>query len=596
MIQENSIGKTSKVFPDKIIIEVPDLSKINFNYDGDLYTCEGINTYVSIYTNSYKIFVYQISALYEQEKPYLIEEDSKFFLKSYFEAIPIGEINNGIFEFGLSSFPMINENVYLTSYEEMCDILIEKDMSFSIKLGDLSNDINFTPEINIDKLFTQHTAILGNTGSGKSTTLRKMIHEVTQIKNDNRMNIIVFDLHNEYSNVFNKTEEINLEDIAIPLNTLVIEDWVNLVKPSIATQLPFLKNALRLGHMIENNKIDTKCIKAYYALEMYNNVQTEAVTKRTKIIYLLKEATEEDTCIKNIIEEYNSKFGNLDPESEKAFKKAIEEYIKKKSGDDINSYKKYINENMKVAKCEIVDLNTLRESIDLTLVFEEVKGNSQIRSHCQSLVTRIENIIATYSNNLFENCSGKKMRFNKIMEFDKGITIFDCSRLPEDDLLFFTSYILKYLYKKQREENYNNRKISKIYNFIFDEAHKYIKEHHDKDSGGSINTFEIIAKEGRKFGLIMMIASQRPSELSSTVISQCNNSIFHRVRNHIDLDQIHKSIPYISKTQINRLSYLKVGSVIAIGEAFKIPMEIIIDGSDYASTSQTPLPSKLWFE
>ena len=106
--------------------------------------------------------------------------------------------------------------------------------------------------------------------------------------------------------------------------------------------------------------------------------------------------------------------------------------------------------------------------------------------------------------------------------------------------------------------------------------------------------FEMVAKEGRKFGVFLMLSSQRPSELSKTVLSQCNNFILHRIRNNVDLEQMRRSIPYLNDAQINRLSYLRTGVALFVGESFAIPMEIEVDGKKYSDISRTYLPSQLW--
>ena len=106
--------------------------------------------------------------------------------------------------------------------------------------------------------------------------------------------------------------------------------------------------------------------------------------------------------------------------------------------------------------------------------------------------------------------------------------------------------------------------------------------------------FEKIAKEGRKFGLFMILSSQRPSELSKTVLSQCNNFILHRIRNNIDLEQMRKSIPYILDAQLLRLSYLKTGHALVVGEGFNIQLELKIHNDIEDKSSETFKPSEVW--
>lgn len=228
---------------------------------------------------------------------------------------------------------------------------------------------------------------------------------------------------------------------------------------------------------------------------------------------------------------------------------------------------------------------------------EECKNNTQIRSYCSSLVLRVENLVNTYSKTLFSNNLDKLQKYKEIIKDSdnkKGIQIIECSELQNEDLNFFTSYMLNQIYEKAKLERKSN--IHKIYNFIFDEAHRYISVNKENDFFNPIKVFEKISKEGRKFGIFMIISSQRPSELSSTVLSQCNNYLLHRIRNNIDLEQIRKSIPYIGDNLVNRLSFLQSGFVLGIGEAFVIPIELKIDNKINSNNSETPKPSLVWFQ
>lgn len=104
--------------------------------------------------------------------------------------------------------------------------------------------------------------------------------------------------------------------------------------------------------------------------------------------------------------------------------------------------------------------------------------------------------------------------------------------------------------------------------------------------------FEQISKEGRKFGLFMILVSQPPGELSKTVLSQRNNFILHRIRNNTNLEKMKKSIPYLTESQLTRISFLRIGSALLVGEAYPIPMELIIDGHKHGKSSSTFLPSE----
>ena len=589
----SSIGVVKKVFFNKIVIEIDDMRKLNQNYKGDLYSCEGLDTFILLDKSYEEKLIYQISALYDEEKPLEKEDNSKFQIKAYFEAVPIGNIIKEKFEYGIERYPMLGDEVYLASKEELNKIL-GNDLEINENnfiIGELSNKKGYYPKINIDNFFTTHISILGNTGSGKSTTIKTIIRKLSEkidehFKKEN-INFYIFDIHNEYTNIkaelSNKT---SLDEISIPLELLKKEDWLNLVLPSSAVQLPILINTLKLGNLLENSQAGlTDWIKVYCAKKLYGSQQTDAVTKRTKIISFLSEIDDEN--IKKSLSSYNSQFGNFSKEEEKYFLDSLDNYIGASNAEE------FLYENLRDAEISIKDIMNLKIALDTILSIEEAKGGNQIRNYCSPLVTRIDNLINQYSKTLFSNDEKKLKKFNLLLEHkDKAFEIINCSGYDNHDLLFITSFILNNIYEREK----NNRKsgIKNLIHFIFDEAHTYISENTDVTSFNPIAVFEKIAKEGRKFGIFMILSSQRPSELSKTVLSQCNNFILHRIRNNIDLEQMRKSIPYILDAQLLRLSYLKTGHALVVGEGFNIQLELKIHNDIEDKSSETFKPSEVW--
>lgn len=589
----SSIGVVKKVFFNKIVIEIDDIKKLNQNYKGDIYSCDGLDTFILLDKSYEEKLVYQISALYDEEKPLEKEDNSKFQIKAYFEAVPIGNIIRKKFEYGIERYPMLGDEVYLVSKEELNKVLgndLEiKENNFII--GELSNKKGYYPRINIDNFFTTHISVLGNTGSGKSTTIKTIIRKLSEKIGEHfkkeSINFYIFDIHNEYINISSElSNKTSLDEISIPLELLKIEDWLNLVLPSTAVQLPILINTLKLGNLLENsqNKL-TDWIKVYCAKKLYGSQQTDAVTKRTKIISFLSEIDDEN--IKKSLNNYNSQFGNFSREEEKYFLNSLDNYI------GINNAEEFLYENLREAEVSIKDIMTLKVALDTILSIEEAKGGNQIRNYCSPLITRIDNLINQYSKTLFSDDKNKLNKFNLLLEHkNKAFEIINCSGYDNHDLLFITSFILNNIYEKEK----NNRKKGEknLIHFIFDEAHTYISENINATSFNPIAIFEKIAKEGRKFGLFMILSSQRPSELSKTVLSQCNNFILHRIRNNIDLEQMRKSIPYILDSQLLRLSYLKTGHALVVGEGFNIQLELKIHNDIYDKSSETFKPSEVW--
>src|SRR5690625_181034 len=148
-MRNKSFGAISKVYFNKIVIEVPEPSNIHHNYKGDLYSLDGLNDYITIYKDQYNKYIYQITGLYEQEKPLSLVEESKFEQKAYFDAVPVGEIYYDDFEYGLSTFPIIGEEVYLTTVEDIQKVLMPDKNILPISLGKLTTH-EYVPQLSVD--------------------------------------------------------------------------------------------------------------------------------------------------------------------------------------------------------------------------------------------------------------------------------------------------------------------------------------------------------------------------------------------------------------------------------------------------------------
>ena len=134
-------------------------------------------------------------------------------------------------------------------------------------------------------------------------------------------------------------------------------------------------------------------------------------------------------------------------------------------------------------------------------------------------------------------------------------------------------------------------------NLVLNNSKSYIEFINDDNSYGAIgyNIFERIAKEGRKYGLLMGISSQRPSELSKTVVSQCSNFVIHRVQNPDDLQYISKMVPYVNQTIIERLTYLQTGNALVFGTAINLPTLTKFEQANPKTDSENARISEKWY-
>ena len=213
----------------------------------------------------------------------------------------------------------------------------------------------------------------------------------------------------------------------------------------------------------------------------------------------------------------------------------------------------------------INSFKSLKESLNYVFLLEESKGNNRARANSGTMETRLVTIDEHY-NKLF-----------KVKEKDNEehlINVYDVSMLDDDLLLFFSTYLCKKIFNESQHIQLADRDVNV---FFLEEAHRYISRSKDNSQLYEIEIFKKIAREGRKFGCFLYLSSQRPSELSSTVLSQCNNYLLHRIKNNIDLEYMSKTIPYITTNQLKRLSFLPTGVTYAVGELFPIPVEIKVN-------------------
>ena len=559
----NSIGRVVLVSYDRLVFEVSDFEKLIYNFKGEIYIAQGVIDYVTIKSQFGDKFVYQVVKVEDKEIKIVNDEKSKFDYVGRFECVPVGILENDKINFNLKKYPFLQDRVYLSSDEDLQKVFSIEKRETSILLGTIQD--KYDAQINLNKLITHHSAILGNTGSGKSTTVRKIIKEIST-KETSNLYLNIFDIHNEYSQIDGVNNIDVLEDFSIKIESLELQDWLNLIKPSELVQLPVVQTALKLANCLTENKLDREKLSCFIAYNLYHNQQSDAVAKRTKIIGILQNTSIDTTM-------YDARFGNFNGSTgETTFKSNLQSKM-------YGGHSK-ITKEIENARYTINSFADLFEALNFVFLLEECQGNTQARGYSGTLETRIKHIQLRYGS-LFK----AKIDESDEEEKQSKITVYNVSGLDDDLLLFFTTYMLKKEFKKSSEKKINDRDVNL---FIFEEAHRYISKLNENSLFGEVEVFKKIAREGRKFGCFLMLSSQRPSELSSTVLSQCNNYLIHRIKNNVDLEYLLKTIPYINKNQLTRFSYLPTGTAFIVGELYPIPVEVAVDGEDEKDITVTP--------
>jgi hypothetical protein len=401
-----------------------------------------------------------------------------------------------------------------------CNLKKEEKFVFS----KLSQNETIEVPINGNRFFNKHIAIVGATGSGKSHTIAKIIQEAVQLKNGaynglNNSHIIIFDIHSEYKQAFPEANLIGINELILPYWLLTSEELVELFIDTEANdhnQRNVFKEAVITGRKKYFKGIEIERDKIHFDSSLYFDIH-------------------------EVLKFANDKNDEMEQGSRGLKQGAL--------------YGKLTNF---VSRLEN-KLNDRR----FDFLFGEKCKNISFEETLQQFL-------------------GYKFRKSK----EANITILDLSGIPFSVLSITVSLISRmlfefsYFYKKIKEKN-GEVDIKNIVEvpilLVFEEAHKYIPQSDLAKYKASKQSIEQIAKEGRKYGISLLIASQRPSEVSTTIFAQCNNFIAMRLTNPDDQNYVKKLLPDTLGGLTNNLPILRTGEALIIGDAIEIPSIVQID-------------------
>jgi hypothetical protein len=232
-------------------------------------------------------------------------------------------------------------------------------------------------------------------------------------------------------------------------------------------------------------------------------------------------------------------------------------------------------------------------------VISRFRGQERIQEYIATLRLRIHRQLSDKRWSVFTEESESDFRaVLRSLTGGEGSTlvVVDCSLLAHDVLPFFCA-IFGRLLLEVREHADPDHRTDQPYVIVLEEAHNYLKPRRDDESAGlrlAREAFERIAKEGRKFGLSLLIASQRPSDVSATVLSQCANFLVHRIQNPEDIDYFKKILPSGSRDLLDQLPILAPGDGILLGSALNVPARLKVRLPDPTPKSGTPKPWDAW--
>lgn len=442
-----------------------------------------------------------------------------------------------VFRRSLATIPTINAECHLIhgdrlkQFMQAISSIPEGEDTVSLQIGHYSIDEDATAWLNGNKLFQRHAVIVGSTGSGKSWCVAKILEQVASLKS---ADAILFDIHGEYSPL--RGESFSHLKVAGPNDNigdgiLFLPYWLLTYEEMLSLMLDRSdSNAPNQAMMFSNAVIDGK--KAF--LHSIENLEMEAnITLDSPVPYRL------DALLKGLKEKDTEMVPGAKANTEK-------------QGPYFGKLTRFIQR-----------LETKQKDKRLNFMFA-AEGDLLSYDYMSALCSKL----------MLPSVAGKK-----------GVKIIDFSEVPSDILPLIVSLIARVIFSVQQWTTVEHRHPIAIF---CDEAHLYIPANTERSiDDASLVTFERISKEGRKYGIGLVVISQRPSEVNRTVLSQSNNFIAMRLTNIDDQSVVKRLLPDSLGDYAEMLPILDIGEALVVGDASLLPSRIRVTPPDMKPRSAT---------
>lgn len=522
-------------------------------------------------------------------------------------------------ERGVYSYPSVGDNVILPTDKQLTAIVENPDGKFEIGKAPIAS--NAPIKVNPDKLFGRHLAILGNTGSGKSCSVAGLIRwsltEADKVKTNAQLNsrFIILDPNGEYFDAFNdlgskkvrkftiKLDESdsNFEQLKIPAWMWNSQEWISFSQAAPGAQRPLLLQSLldlKRGKQLGNSNI----IRVHSFLNSSRNSlltflgnlpTTATFAQFMGMIGILQNiSTDLDFHLPLI---------------------PVDDQLLSETYNQLNTdYKQKLTSREwqpgRFNSFSHQDISSMITGIDSVLSHIQLGANETSKINPDTPINFELNDLIPYLEQLAENQGGNILQFVQMLslrmrflfsderlngvvqpkeditlidwlnqyigsnEAENGqITLIDLSLIPSDIIHVVVAVLSRLVFEAiQRYRKIYKQELPTT--IVLEEAHTFLREFNNNTNNICLETFERIAREGRKFGLSMVLSSQRPSELSQTVLSQCNTFLLHRIVNDRDQDLVRKLVPDSLSGLLKELPILPSRKAILVGWAFPIPV------------------------
>ncbi len=530
----------------------------------------------------------------------------------------VGYFENGRFQRGVREMPLLDNECFILSENEFQAIHTFADAKTpTIPLGVLAMEPTQPVSIGVDKIFASHIGVFGNTGSGKSYSLAKLYHELFKQYGSQpgflyRSQFVLIDFNGEYVNRDAEGDDdhgtsVIIEDELkaeyrlstrttsgdrLPLPSSAVNDpvfWSILLGATEKTQAPFVSRVLR-GDFWDRLLPDSSALLA---------VIGDTVARATKST----DPSMDRLLPHNFLEEIEECLGVTASDSFKAmvqdFKTNLNYFtrnhnffwggpVPKWSSDQ--DWEDFIANKIKAVTQDfsaVTDVDLVRFKLVLQF-YKDVIGGFVNREHIGPLMKRLHSQIHGIK---------RLITVSDDTVASKPLTVVSLRDVNLEMRKVIPMILCRHLYESKKiTDQANDRHL----NLIIDEAHNILSLDSSRENEAwrdyRLETFEEIVKEGRKFGVFLTIASQRPHDISPTIISQLHNYFLHRLVNDLDIRAIEKAVSYLDRVSFESMPILPTGTCILSGVAAQIPVMVSVDEleSRFAPNSRTMSITTAW--
>lgn len=552
------------------------------------------------------------------ENKYKIVAEITSITRDVIECIMVGEFINNVFNSGIVHKPSHDSKVRIINSSEVVSLVGNQDVDTptDLYIGKSLIYDGFNVSANIDNFFSNHFAIIGNTGSGKSCSVARLFQNLfyRQKYVPINSNIVLFDVYGEYKPALdrinqtkycrckhittNVKDKLKAEIIKIPPYYLEADDLALLLNVDTPAQIPIIEKALKLVYLFTEDEDKVITHK--------NNIIAKAILD---ILTGGKESTQVRDQVVAVLSAFHTKDINLESQIvQPGYIRTLRQCLNVDQTGKINSIQLVIEYLEKFTDTELkldnsmrpqkYNLKDLYNAFEFALISEGVLKSDKVYDINNILKVRLDSIIngdygkyfevneyipkETYIRDLFTVNTGEKAQ---IVNFNLNYVE---ERFAKTLTKIYSKLFLNYAISLESRGGFPLQ-------IILEEAHRYVQNDNDVANIG-YNIFDRITKEGRKYGIVLGLITQRPSELSNTALSQCSNYIVLRMFHPDDLKIIKSMTHSIAEEDIEKLKALRPGVALCFGNAFSIPVFVKIDKPDPTPDSNNAHIGTEWFK